>query len=164
MLKKSSIFCFSVETFVNDDVLGGFQTVLSNKYVNGDLRYLSFTGWVCPTSCCKSGMCVTFEPGVSGLETWRAWLMAGRAWSICPARLCDWDGSEMMNDSEADFKQTLLPSSTLILQLSTDHENFSTSMSPFSPISDFSTGFRLGGGGAHTALHLVYKWTKSGNI
>lgn len=43
MLEKSSIFCFSVETFVND-VHGGFQTVLSDKSVKGVLMYLSFTG------------------------------------------------------------------------------------------------------------------------
>lgn len=29
-----------------------------------------------------------------------------------------------MNDSEADFKQALLPGSTLILQSSADHEDF----------------------------------------
>lgn len=29
-----------------------------------------------------------------------------------------------MNDSEAEFKQTLLPGSTLILQLSANHEDF----------------------------------------
>lgn len=34
MLKKASIFCFSVETFVNGDILGGFQAVLSDKSVN----------------------------------------------------------------------------------------------------------------------------------